>query len=650
MAGLFDGLRVTSFESRRAKEMAGLIERHGGAARSAPSMRELPEAESPDAPAFAEALLAGRLDMVIFQTGVGARTLMSILEPAFPRERIVAALREVTTVARGPKPVAAMREWGLRPTLLAPEPNTWREVLATVDEAGAVNGMRIAVQEYGEPNVALVAALRERGAQVTPVEVYAWGLPEDLGPMREAIAAIAAGETDVVTFMSAQQVRNVVAVAREMGVEDAFREGLKRTVIASIGPTTSETLDAEGLGHDFEPDRVKMGDFVRGLARSAGMLLERKRASHAAGVDTSRMRRVDAVWGMQESSEQKDAVQDSAFMKACRRERAAYTPVWLMRQAGRYQREYRDLRAKVSFLELCRTPELAAEVTLMAVDQLGVDAAIIFADILLIAEPLGVGVSFNKGDGPRIGRPVRSREDVDRLREMDADALGYVYDAVRLTRRALKPSVPLIGFCGAPFTLASYLIEGGHSQHFVETKSLMYRDTGAWRALMERLVRASAGYLNGQIAAGAQAVQLFDTWAGVLNERDYREYVLPHVTALIEAVRPRVPVIYFGVNTATLLSAMKESGCDVLGMDWRVDLAATWAAVGHDVAVQGNLDPAVLLTTPSQIQQRAHAILDSVAGRPGHIFNLGHGILPETPVDHVMALVDAVHEYEPSEK
>jgi uroporphyrinogen decarboxylase len=334
----------------------------------------------------------------------------------------------------------------------------------------------------------------------------------------------------------------------------------------------------------------------------------------------------------------------SPFLAACRREPAPYTPIWLMRQAGRYMAEYRAVRERFAFLELCHAPDAAAEVTVTAVERLGVDAAIIFADILLVLEPMDVELEFAQGDGPRIGRPVRVAADVDRLRDVDPAALGFVYDAIRRARAALPTGIPLIGFAGAPFTLASYLIEGGGSRTYARTKALMLCDPGAWRALMERLGRTVAAYLNAQIDAGADAVQLFDSWVGCLHPADYRTYVLPHVRALIAALRPGTPVIHFGTGTAGLLEAMRAAGGDVIGIDWRIDLDAAWARVGHDVAVQGNLDPVALLGPIAEIRARAAAILGQAAGRPGHVFNLGHGILPETPVDHVRALVDAVHE------
>ena len=308
-------------------------------------------------------------------------------------------------------------------------------------------------------------------------------------------------------------------------------------------------------------------------------------------------------------------------------------------------REYREVRAKTTFLELCKTSSLAAEVTVTAVERLGVDAAIIFADILLILEPMGVELEFAEGEGPVIHNPVRKAQDVERLREVeDANALDFVYEAIRQTRQALKPDIPLIGFCGAPFTLASYLIEGGGSKNYIHTKRLMYDDAGAWHAMMSLIARALAKYLNAQIEAGAQAVQLFDSWVGCLSPDDYREFVLPHTREVIRGVRAGVPVIHFGTGTAALLELMREAGGDVLGLDWRVRLDDGWRRVGHDVAVMGNLDPVALFANQDVLRAQAKRILDQAGGRAGHIFNLGHGILPQTPVENVIALVDMVHE------
>ncbi len=339
------------------------------------------------------------------------------------------------------------------------------------------------------------------------------------------------------------------------------------------------------------------------------------------------------------------AAPTSVFLQAARGQPTPYTPVWLMRQAGRYLPEYRAMRARFSFLDLCKTPEAAAEVTLQPVERLGVDAAILFADILLLLEPLGVGLEFSKGEGPVIHRPVRSAADVARLAPIDvAAAVPFVFDTVRTVVRALGGRVPLIGFAGAPFTVASYLVEGGASRDYLHTKRLMYEEPEAWHRLMEILGDATARYLNGQIAAGAEAVQLFDSWVGALAPQDYRCFVQPHVATLIKSLTPGVPVIHFGTGTATLLPLMREAGGDVIGLDWRIELADGWKAVGPGVGVQGNLDPAILLASPAVIRARAREILEQAAGRPGHIFNLGHGVHQSTPVDHVKALVDTVHE------
>jgi uroporphyrinogen decarboxylase len=316
-----------------------------------------------------------------------------------------------------------------------------------------------------------------------------------------------------------------------------------------------------------------------------------------------------------------------------------------MRQAGRYMQEYREVRARTTFLNLCKTPELAAEVTVTAAHRLGVDAAIIFADILLILEPMGIDLEFAKVEGPVIHNPIKTGGDVNRLREVeDVSSLGYVYEAIRQTRSALKSDVPLLGFSGAPFTLASYMIEGGGSRNYTDTKKLMYNDSGAWHSMMSLIARGLAKYLNAQIDAGAQAVQIFDSWVGCLGPDDYREFVLPHTRTVVEGVKRGVPVIHFGTGTAALLELMTKAGGDVIGVDWRVRLDEAWQRIGYDRSIMGNLDSIVLFAEQRELRKQAKRILEQAAGRPGHVFNLGHGILPETPVENVIALVEMVHE------
>jgi uroporphyrinogen decarboxylase len=307
--------------------------------------------------------------------------------------------------------------------------------------------------------------------------------------------------------------------------------------------------------------------------------------------------------------------------------------------------EYRKLRAKFNFLDLCKRPDLAAEITVAPVERLGVDAAILFADILLLLEPMGVGLEYTKEDGPVVHSQIRSRTSVEQLLEFDPqEALSFVFETVRQSCAALDGKVPLIGFSGAPFTLASYLIEGGGSRNYLRTKSLIYSDPGAWRALMQRLSSVIVKYLNLQIAAGAEAVQLFDSWVGCLSPDDYERYVLPHTRATIAGLTPGIPVIHFGTGTAGILRHLRAAGGDIIGLDWRINLDEGWDRIGYDVGIQGNLDPAALLASHKEIRRRVAEILKQAGGRPGHIFNLGHGVLPETPVENVVAMVQAVHE------
>jgi uroporphyrinogen decarboxylase len=335
------------------------------------------------------------------------------------------------------------------------------------------------------------------------------------------------------------------------------------------------------------------------------------------------------------------------FLKACRREQVDCTPVWFMRQAGRYMAEYRAIRAKHTLLEICAQPELAAEVTLQPVRALGVDAAILFADILLPLLPMGIDLEFAKGEGPVIHNPIGSRANVEALHKVDPnESLAHVLAAVKLVRRELDGKTPLIGFAGAPFTLASYMIEGGSSRNFIKTKRMMYGDARTWHILLSKLGCVIADYLTAQINAGAQAVQLFDSWVGALSPDDYREYVLSHSRFIIEQVqRTGVPIIHFGTDTATLLPIMKEAGGNVIGLDWRIDLDRGWETIGFERAVQGNLDPVALFAPRAELERRVKIILQQAANRPGHIFNLGHGILPETPVENVKALAEMVHEF-----
>jgi uroporphyrinogen decarboxylase len=339
---------------------------------------------------------------------------------------------------------------------------------------------------------------------------------------------------------------------------------------------------------------------------------------------------------------------NSRFVRACKSQPVDRTPVWFMRQAGRYMSEYRAVRKQHSLLEICKKPAIAAEVTITAAEFLGVDAAIIFADLLLPLEVMGLPFHFSAGEGPVIEKPVRTKEDIANLRIDRAGELGYVSEAVGLVAKHFGDRLPVIGFCGAPFTLASYMIEGGGSRNYVHAKKMMYNSPKEWDALMTKLVAVTAAYSADQVRAGADVIQIFDSWVGCLSVEDYRRYVLPHVTGMVKQLQKTgVPIIYFGTDSATLLPAMNETGAHVIGLDWRIPLDEGWARLDHKCAVQGNLDPVLLFADWKELKGRAEEILRLAAGRPGHIFNLGHGILPETPVDNVKNLARLVQEYSP---
>ncbi len=641
------GFSFVCFESRQADILRQVLEKNGASVFSAPSVQEIPYEQNPEAFDFAEKLLAGKIDAVIFMTGVGTRYLMKVLENKFSKSLLTEALKKTTLVARGPKSVQALREMGLVSAVTVPEPNTWREILNEIDEnprGVELENKTVAVQEYGESNPAFIAALKKRGSRVVQIPVYRWALPQNRQPIEEAVQKIIAGEAQAVVLTSAIQIKHALKVASELGVEDAFRSALKKTMLVSIGPTTTEALREAGFSVGFEPTHPKMGTLAKELSEQAATLFASHSDAAAPRVkftspglvpDTSALR------------------QHSLFLRACRKEPVERTPIWLMRQAGRYQKSYREIRGQFSFLELCKNKEAVAEVTINAVKELGVDAAIIFSDILVVLEPMGFGLDYVAGDGPVIQADIRGLSSIQKIPDFDpVEKLGYVMDGLRLTRANLPPEIPLIGFSGAPFTLASYLLEGGASKNFIRTKKLMYSDETAWHSLLEKITQVTGSYLLAQIEAGADALQIFDSWAGILNAEDYARYVLPHSRELLKRVSGKahsagsgqVPVIHFGTGTSPFLDVFASAGADVVGVDAHIGLAEGWKKIGKDQAVQGNLDPVMLFSSPEKIREAAAKILTQAGGRAGHIFNLGHGVLPGTPEENVKYLVQCVRE------
>jgi uroporphyrinogen decarboxylase len=627
----FAGLRVAALESRRAEEMARMIEKFHGQPFVSPSLREIPIEPNRAAIDFAYRVMTGEVGIVILLTGVGFRHLMRSLEKHVDTQRFLNSLADITTVCRGPKPVVAMKEFGLEPTVRVPEPNTWRELLQTIDAQVPVSNQTVGLQEYGVSNASLIAGLEARGATVLPVRVYTWDLPEDVEPLRENVRQIVAGKRDVLLVTSAHQIVNLLRTADSLGQLDDLRQSLRRMVVASIGPTTSEMLYESELPVDLEPEHPKMGHLVVAAANAANRILQSKRPELL-----NRTKTMAPAAAAHPS-------QDSLFMRACRGQANPRPPIWLMRQAGRYMQEYREVREQTTFLDLCMNPQRCSEVMCTAVERLGVDAAIIFSDLLPLLQPLGFELEFVKGDGPVIHNPVREMDDIRRVKELhDPDDLGFVYETVTQTRRDLPDSIPLIGFSGSPFTLASYAIEGGGSRQYVHTKKLMYANDGGWDALMGILSRAIIAYVNRQIDAGAQCIQLFDSWAGCLNPRDYRQFVLPYMHKILAGIQPHVPVINFATGNPELLPLLIGDQRTVVGVDWRIDLGDAWRRIEYKRPVQGNMDPTTLLGPPEFIRETADQILESAGNRPGHIFNLGHGVLQQTPVDHVIGLVDYI--------
>lgn len=633
-------LRVLSFESRLSSTMADLIRGAGYQPISAPAMQEIPLEKNPDAFSFADRLLNHEVDFMLFLTGTGTKALFETLKTRYNMKQIIAALNQTIVVARGPKPVQVLHDYGVMVSILVPEPNTWRDVVEVLDsDEHSVSLMKrtIAIQEYGEENPQLIRAFQERGARVIRVPVYRWALPDDIRPLKHAIRTIIEHNADAVLFTNSVQVHHLFRLASEMGLERHLKQAFAQIVIASVGPHCSQAIVERGLSVDIQPETPNMESLVSEVSKRAKRIWDEKQQRIS--------RSTEAHIRMETEKVQRKELVESPFMKACRLEKTPYTPVWLMRQAGRYMKEYRQLREKMPFLELCKNPTVASEVTIHAQETIGADAAIIFSDILLLVQPFGLGLEYSREDGPVIDNVIHRGSRIDELPEIEPeDSLGFVYEAIKKTRENLQPNIPLLGFAGAPFTLASYMIEGGSSKDFRRTKLFMYADEGQWRALMEKLARAISKHLKAQIEAGAQAVQLFDSWVGCLGPEDYQKYVLPYSKQVLDSLKGLAPTIHFGTNTGNLLPLMKQAGGDVIGVDFRIQLDEAWRKVGFTKAVQGNLDPMVLQSSIEYINSRVKEILKHAENRPGHIFNLGHGILPDTPVENVIALIDMVHE------
>jgi len=610
---------------------------------------------------FTGQLLTGMVDAVIFRTGAGVAHYLQEISRQHDATRVMDLLSDSQVIAASPlaaealvaasiKPIHAFADGSHANRSQLPQPTgSWRSTLIALDRhyqpqdptGNAMLNMSFGLEDC-EDWFSLSSGLEARGARVVPIPVFACATPVRKNSVADFFEQLEVLNIQVLLFNSPLEASKLAFLAKRFSRARLTNHLLNHHIVIAVGNDTHEILADRGFPVDLTLPKSKSPDQSTALSSEA---LETMAAS-ITQLQSRKQNSYIKMSGPSTSSNDPNAPwYNSPFMKACRGEPTDVTPVWMMRQAGRYMSEYREVRANVSFLDLCANPQLCSEVMCTAVEKLGVDAAIIFSDLLPILVPMGCDLEFVKGDGPVIHNPVRTAKDIDRIKPLDSNAeLEFVMETVRQTRQDLPADMPLIGFAGAPFTLASYMIEGGSSRNYAATKQIMFSDPSAWDQLMQHLVTSISIYLKGQIEAGAQCVQLFDSWAGCLSFEDYSKRVHPYVQQIIASLPADVPVINFATGNPALLPLLADTRASVIGIDWRTRLDDAWQTVGYDRAVQGNLDPTVLLTNPDEIRRQAKFVLDQAAGRAGHIFNLGHGILPMTPVENAVALVDIVHE------
>ncbi|MEM7781982.1 MAG: uroporphyrinogen decarboxylase [Planctomycetota bacterium] len=592
---------------------------------------------------FANQVLTAEFESIVFVTGAGTDHMIETCCKTVDRQRLLDCLTDGSTIAGSYAAFDALKANGITPDYsivdATKQGTRWREILILLDQSVRIANQTIALEESGDI-FSLSNGLEARGARVEKFSPFPVGQPAEPDNVKIFFEQLDAGYWQAILFADAEAAAQFVYLGQQIWKRELPSHLLDNHVVLTLNQQAKEILLDRRMSVDYSASLSNAKDLnqiestAHKLSEQIGSIQKQKAIIRVniSGPATSTAD-PNAPW------------YESPFMKACRGEPTDVTPIWMMRQAGRYMAEYREVRSKVSFLDLCYNPQLCSEVMCTAVNKLGVDAAIIFSDLLPILEPLGCDLEFVKGGGPVIHNPVRTTKDLDRIKPLESnDSLQFVMDTVRQTRNDLPADMPLIGFAGAPFTLASYMIEGGSSRNYENTKKLMFSDAAGWNHIMDLLSNAISIYINGQIEAGAQCIQLFDSWAGCLSFEHYRQYVHPYVKKIIATVPSSVPVINFATGNPALLPLLADTQASVVGIDWRLRLDDAWDTVGHDRAVQGNLDPTVLLTDPEEIKRQAKVILQQANGRPGHIFNLGHGILPMTPVDNAIALVDAVHE------
>lgn len=631
----FHGLTVAALESRMSTETENLILRHGGKPLIVPSVQSIPLIENNEIFDFFYQLQKKHFHLVIFMTGLGTSLILKALETQFSKNEIYEAFQSVSILLRGPKIMKSLTAFNLKPTWIAPEPHTWKEMLDLLKHSFTLKNTRVAIQEYGSTNIPFLQHLIHDGAkEVSAISSYQWALPQDLLPLQNLILNIMQNQVQVILFTSSIQVEHLFKTAEHLGQNDILKTALKKMIVGSIGPVTTQALVDYGLVPDLSPEHPQLGHLIKDLATQSATLLSQK---HNLAIIHLEPIAPDPVIPISH--------EDNLFLKACRREPVTRPPIWLMRQAGRYLASYQKIRSQISFLDLCKNPDLAAEITLQPINTLHVDAAILFSDLLIIAEPLGFDLEYTQDHGPRIANPLQTALDFKRMTPVPVEEkLTFVFETIQKILPTLNSKIPLIGFAGAPFTLASYLIEGGASKNYIATKTWMHNEPLLWNHLMEILVDATARYLTTQIKVGVQAIQIFDTWVGCLSPDQFKMHVLPHLKSLIQRLPASVPTIYFGTQTTSLLPYFKTLGASVIGLDWRVDLE-TAQKILAPLAIQGNFDPSILFCHPSVVQQTTQTILEKMGNYPGFIFNLGHGILPNTPLENVKRMIHLVQNF-----
>ncbi|MGY8747785.1 MAG: uroporphyrinogen decarboxylase [Pirellulales bacterium] len=628
----FEDFIIAILGDNDASECAALLDASGGVARPFLLAEGLPGTLD-GSNEFANRILTADIDTVIFVTSVGVEAIIEQASRNVDQQRFLDCLADIHTVAGSKAAANALQQFQITPKISVNSSNSWRDILIAIDRSLPVINQTIALEE-SESIYSLISGLEARGASVVKVPLFADPSSEWAPVAIEFFEQLEAGEFHIILFPSPENAVRFCTLAKGYGRAKLTRHLLDNHLVLAIGRGTAEILSDRGFIVDYSTETTDPAEGIQEIKAQISQITKQKSII-----------RVSMSGPATNNSDPNAPWYNSPFMKACRGEPTDVTPIWMMRQAGRYMAEYREVRNKVSFLDLCANPQLCSEVMCTAVNRLGVDAAIIFSDLLPILVPMGCDLEFVKGDGPVIHNPVRTAADIDRIKPLESnDPLQFVMDTVKQTRNDLPADMPLIGFAGSPFTLASYMIEGGSSRNYAFTKTLMYGDHGAWDQLMQHLANSISLYLQGQIEAGAQCVQLFDSWAGCLSFEDYKTFAHPYVKRIIASLPSNVPVINFATGNPALLPLLADTRAAVIGIDWRTRLDDAWKIVGHDRAVQGNLDPTVLLTNPTEIKKHAKFVLDQAGGRAGHIFNLGHGILPQTPVDNAIALVDAVHE------